>query len=228
MFTGLIQSLGKIASVGQYQFQITYSNKNAHLIKDDLTIGDSIAVDGVCLTVIEILPTGFIADSSQETLNRTTLEVNANLGNYVNLETSLRVGSKLGGHFVTGHVDGIGCLKESIETPTSWEMYFTYSPNLSVQWQDYISRYLISKGSITINGVSLTIADCDRAGNWFKVAVIPHTYKETNLYYLQSGSLVNIETDILGKYVEKLLSYNVNNHIHNDIITPDFLAEHGY
>jgi riboflavin synthase len=190
----------------------------------DLAIGDSVAVDGVCLTVVELLPQGFMADASPETRDRSSLGQED--GTLVNLETSLRFGSKLGGHFVTGHVDGTGQLQASAQTATSWEMTFTTN-------QAQIARYIIPKGSIAVNGISLTIADCDPAGTWFMVAVIPHTYAETNLNYLRPGSMVNLEGDILGKYVDKFLHHGVEAGRERasfapESLTPAFLAEHGY
>lgn len=227
MFTGLIQTLGTITQISAYKFAINYTTEGAEIIHKDLEIGDSVAVDGVCLTVEEILPLGFIASASPETLKRTTLGLNYTTGNHVNLETSLRVGSKLGGHFVTGHIDGVGCLQSVMETATSWEMIFTYPAEMFSQWRENMAKYIIAKGSVAVNGISLTIADSDRGGNWFKVAVIPHTYAETNLRYLQSGSLVNLEADILGKYVEKLLNYHQSSGDNREI-TSDFLTENGY
>jgi riboflavin synthase len=174
--------------------------------------------------VIEVLPQGFIAAASPETLRRTTLGQLQMDDGFVNLETSLRVGSKLGGHFVMGHVDGIGYLQALQQTATSWEMSFT-SP-------DTIARYIVPKGSIAVNGISLTVADYDPALSWFKVAVIPLTYAQTNLRYLRPGSRVNLEGDILGKYIEKLLySGSRRNSADNDAaneLTPAFLTEHGY
>lgn len=222
MFTGLVQSLGTLQSLGIDRLKITCTPSTSGLILPDLAIGDSVAVDGVCLTVVECLPQGFMADASPETLDRSSL--GQENGTLVNLETSLRVGSKLGGHFVTGHVDGIGYLQASVQTATSWEMTFTTD-------QEQVARYIIPKGSIAVNGVSLTIADCDPAGSWFMVAVIPHTYAETNLHYLQPGSVVNLEGDILGKYVEKFLHSGKSAHNNRDTpqsLTPAFLAEHGY
>ncbi|GAB4345351.1 MAG: riboflavin synthase [Leptolyngbyaceae cyanobacterium] len=225
MFTGLIQGLGKIHPMGKDRLQITCQTATSGLIVPDLQLGDSVAVDGVCLTVTEILPQGFIAVVSPETRDRSTLS-NPEPG-YVNLETSLRVGSKLGGHFVTGHVDGIGYLESSTQTATSWEMTFT-TPTPQV------ARYILPKGSIAVNGISLTVADCNASGSWFKVAVIPHTYQETNLQYLQPGSPVNLEGDILGKYVEKFLRLGFGQsesaHLPTPLeeLTPAFLAEHGY
>ena len=204
-------------------------SNDAALILTDLTIGDSVAVDGACLTVEEILPQGFIVTVSPETIDRTTIGQKDRTSSYVNLETSLRVGGKIGGHFVTGHIDGIGRLVSSKSTATSWEMRFAAPESLAAQWSDYLSRYLVSKGSIAVNGVSLTIADCDVGGNWFTVAVIPHTYTHTNLSQLQLNEWVNLEADILGKYVEKLMISPQRSRLgEREIITPDFLAENGY
>jgi riboflavin synthase len=223
VFTGLIQGLGSIQTTTSDRLLI---KTDAPLILTDLAIGDSVAVDGICLTVETLLKDGFTATASPETLNRTTLnQYQQNQADYVNLETSLRVGSKLGGHFVSGHVDGVGCLVESLPTEKAWEMIFSAPANLEDQWHEFIARYLVQKGSIAVNGISLTVAECDAQGTWFKAAVIPHTYSETNLTYLKPGDWVNLECDILGKYVEKLLNYP---HASNSSITLEFLSEHGY
>jgi riboflavin synthase len=228
MFTGLVQSLGNLRLLTEDRVEILCSYSDAELILTDLAIGDSVAVDGACLTVEQILQQGFIATVSPETLDRTTIGQKDRSSSYVNLETSLRVGGKIGGHFVTGHIDGIGRLISSKATATSWELKFGAPLTLTEQWSNYLSRYLVSKGSIAVNGVSLTIADCDPAGNWFTVAVIPHTYEETNLSQLKPDTWVNLEADILGKYVEKLMLPQHNNSRQREIITPDFLAANGY
>lgn len=224
MFTGLVQTLGTIRPLGGDRWQISCVSEGADAVVRDLAIGDSVAVDGVCLTVMEVLPQGFIAAASPETLRRTTLGQGQSEDCFVNLETSLRVGSKLGGHFVMGHVDGIGYLQALEQTATSWEISFT-AP-------DEIARYIVPKGSIAVNGVSLTVADYDPDLSWFKVAVIPLTYAQTNLRYLRPGSWVNLEADILGKYIEKLIhsgsSHNSTSDTSPDKLTPAFLAEHGY
>lgn len=231
VFTGLIQSLGTLQALGEDKLKITCQPETSGLILRDLAMGDSVAVDGVCLTVVEILPQGFVADVSPETLRRSTLG-QVEPGGIVNLETSLRVGSKLGGHFVTGHVDGRGSLEAAVQTASSWELTFTTGAT--------VSRYILPKGSIAVNGISLTIAACDPQGSWFSVAVIPHTYAETNLHVLRPGSPVNLEGDILGKYVEKFLGLGQQGYRDNpdalpegtvtpwDGISPAFLAQHGY
>lgn len=224
MFTGLIQATGKLKPFEQDRFMILVTEAGYSMILSDLAIGDSVSVDGVCLTVEEILLDGFIATASPETLSRTTLGKRLESAESVNLETSLRVGSKIGGHFVTGHVDGVGSLLESFPTETSWEMIFTAPSILTEEWEKFIARYIVSKGSIAVNGISLTVADCDQYGKWFKVSVIPHTYQETNLSSLQVGDWVNLEGDILGKYVEKLIGRS----IHSEDVSLGFLAEHGY
>lgn len=231
MFTGLIQGLGTIQSLGGDRFEISCDIGQTDMILGDLAIGDSVAVNGVCLTVVQILVNGFVATASLETLGRTTLATN--LTGYVNLEGSLRAGSKLGGHFVTGHVDAIASLDSATVAGNSWEMRFIPGPNDSL-WHQQIAPYLVAKGSIAINGVSLTISDCDRHSRWFQVAVIPHTYEYTNLNTLEPGSWVNLEADILGKYVAKFLSTNpvayVNIPPGNSApeITPEFLSENGF
>ncbi|HHP7230311.1 MAG TPA: riboflavin synthase [Xenococcaceae cyanobacterium] len=228
MFTGLIESLGVITEQQQNCLAINLVNSDRSISLADLAIGDSVAVDGVCLTVESILDRGFIATVSPETLDRTNLATRDNTVQYVNLETSLRVGSKIGGHFVTGHIDGIGCLLESAAAATSWEMCFGQPPGKEKLWQQYIAPYLVTKGSITVNGISLTVAESAVDGSWFKAAVIPHTYQATNLSYLQPGALVNLESDILGKYVARLLGEQIKSHNHQQSISLGFLAENGY
>lgn len=218
MFTGLIQALGKLQTLDKDRLQITCLDA-CEPIMADISLGDSIAVDGVCLTVATILPKkGFSVTASPETLSRSTLGQSLN-NRPVNLESSLRVGSKIGGHFVTGHVDGQGYVGESIKTDSAWEISFTV-PNPQV------ARYIVPKGSIGVNGISLTVADCSPSGDWFKVAVIPVTYDETNLQFLQPNDAVNLEGDILGKYVERFAQ--AGNAAGQSDISLDFLAQHGY
>jgi riboflavin synthase len=216
VFTGLIQALGTIVPHSTDSWQITCVSESCSTIMKDLVYGDSVAVDGVCLTVEQVLKDGFIATASPETLRRTTLGLMQGRQKYVNLETSLRVGGKVGGHFVMGHVDGVGRFVSAIETATSWEMTFT-AP-------ETVAGYIVPKGSIAVNGISLTVADSESQPNIFQVAVIPLTYADTNLRYLQAGDWVNLEGDILGKYVEKFLTKSNT----PEMITPTFLAEHGY
>ena len=228
MFTGIIQGLGQINALSQDRILVHLLPNTAEKILPDLQLGDSVAVDGVCLTAEEVVLEGFIASVSPETLQRSTLEKASQSSAYVNIESSLRAGGKIGGHFVSGHVDGIGGLVKSVNTKNSWELTFSAPSGLTEQWQQYLSRFLVSKGSIAVNGISLTIADCDEQGRWFRVAVIPVTYGETNLSYLKIGDWVNLEGDILGKYVEKLLGDRHHSLVHQEEISLAFLSENGY
>lgn len=231
MFTGLIQSIGKIYHVGDTQLRIVCDGPNNYRILHELELGDSIAVDGICLTVEQCLDQGFLASISPETLARTTLGWLAD-GAIVNLEPSLRVGSKIGGHFVMGHIDGQGILESSVEVANAWELRFK-------ALDSRIARYIVPKGSIAVNGISLTVATCSPSGDWFTVAVIPVTYAETNLRCLASGDPVNLEGDVLGKYVEKFvqgsapadaadapLTYSAASV--SESLSIEFLTEHGY
>ena len=215
MFTGLIQTIGMIEQRDRDQLVIHCPDLVAKI-----AIGDSVAVNGVCLTATYVSDTNFIADVSPEILGRT------NLGDrklkYVNLEMALAVGDRIGGHFVSGHIDGMGKLSDRALVGNSWELSFEAIPE--------VARYIVFKGSIAINGISLTISYCNDSGTSFRVAVIPHTYDNTTLKYLDLGSSVHLEGDILGKYVEKFLrSGNLTqNSLSPTSVTPEFLAEHGW
>jgi len=215
MFTGLIQTIGIIEQRDRDRLTIHCPDLVANI-----AIGDSVAVNGVCLTATYISSTSFVADVSPETLGRT------NLGDrqikYVNLETALAVGDKIGGHFVSGHIDGMGKLSDRALIGNSWELSFAAIPE--------VARYIVFKGSIAINGISLTVSYCNDSGTDFRVAVIPHTYENTTLKYLDIGSSVHLEGDILGKYVEKFLrsGHNALSSLSRPEVTPSFLAEHGW
>lgn len=161
-------------------------------IASDLNVGDSVAVNGVCLTVVHHTDNAFACDLSSETLARSSLG-RARTGTPVNLERALQVGSRMGGHFVQGHVDGIGVLRYSVPSGQGSVITFEYPRQLE--------RYVVSKGSIAVDGISLTIARL--AGNRFDVAVIPHTLQATNLGSLRAGDCVNLEADLLAKYFER-------------------------
>ena len=215
MFTGLIQTIGFIEQRDRDRLVI-----NCPDLVTKIAIGDSIAVNGVCLTATKLLLTGFMADVSPETLGRTNLS-DRQL-KYVNLETALAVGDKIGGHFVSGHIDGIGKLRDRAIVGNSWELSFEAIPE--------VARYIVFKGSVAINGISLTISYCNDSGTNFRVAVIPLTYDNTTLKYLDIGSSVHLEGDLLGKYVEKFLKAGNSPAFahHNSSITPEFLIEHGW
>jgi riboflavin synthase len=225
MFTGLIQGLGQLNPLGGDRLEIRFLSLGASFPWDSINRGDSIAVDGVCLTVELGSREGFVATVSPETLRRSTLGRASQRGIPVNLEPSLRAGDKLGGHFVTGHVDGVGTLVEIVATAQAWELTFSLTTAGFNQAHQNISRYLVTKGSIAVNGISLTIADCQYQQEYFRVAVIPHTYQNTNLCHLQAGDWVNLEADILGKYVERLLD---SHHTVAPEVSFSFLREQGY
>ena len=225
MFTGLIQAQGNLFHKGDTQVYIRWGASAAPAAFNPVELGDSIAVDGICLTVEAILPDGFVAAVSPETIDRTSLGQIAD-GSRVNLESSLRVGSKIGGHFVTGHIDGQGHLEAATATEDSWRLSFTVGDRR-------VARYIVPKGSIAVNGISLTVADCSPSGHWFAVAVIPVTYRETTLQHLRPGQAVNLEGDVLGKYVEKFVAGGAiaddsRPEGLTDGLSLDFLAEHGY
>jgi riboflavin synthase len=194
MFTGIIEEIGEVAEViDAHDFRIL--RIHAGTVMDDLTLGSSIAVNGVCLTARSITPTGFSADLSRETINRTSL-VSLKPGSMVNLERSMRVDSRLGGHIVQGHVDGVGRIRNFDRRGDAWD--------LEIQYPEAESRYIIEKGSISIDGISLTVASLE-GSDVFSVAIIPHTFDNTNLKAAKTGDLVNLEFDILAKYVEKMI-----------------------
>ena len=200
MFTGLIQETGRIVSVRKLAAQEQSSaqtriNVAAAGIPSELKTGDSVAVSGVCLTAVEINKSRFSADLVGETLQRTSLG-GLQPGSLVNLELPARAQDRLGGHIVQGHVDGAGKLI-SLEKITHGEDW-----RLAVQIPKDLTKYVVPQGSITIEGISLTVAKIE--GGHVEIAIIPHTYRATNLHALQLGDPVNIEVDVLAKYAEKM------------------------
>ena len=214
MFTGLIETIGTVA-------RIEHGSTAARLWVDaifpacDVRLGDSIAVNGVCLTVTEMGGTTYAFDVSPETVARTSLK-QLTSGSPVNLERAVRVGDRLGGHLVTGHVDCLATIVERRELAGNW-LFRLQLPAAN-------QRYLVAKGSVTIDGISLTVNDLTPDG--FTINIIPHTARQTTLVHRRPGDRVNIETDIIGKYVERLL--------HRDQPAPaeaklaELLAENGF
>lgn len=195
MFTGIIEELGKVRSISISGNSGTISVK-AKKVLENTKIGDSIAVNGVCLTVISIQPDGFTADIMAETVRRSSLG-KCSPGDPVNLERAMAADGRFGGHIVAGHIDGTGTvLSLKKEENAVW---------VTVNTPPEILKYIIEKGSIAIDGVSLTVAYVD--DSCFKVSIIPHTAKETILLSKQPGDIVNLENDMVGKYVEKLLFF---------------------
>lgn len=214
MFTGIIEELGTVKAI-KTGIQSLELNIAAKAILNDINLGDSIAINGVCLTVTSFNTSGFTVDIMPETYNATSL-AKIKIGDKVNLESSLRFNGKLGGHFVTGHVDGIGVIKQIITVDNAI--------NYTIQINENLINYCIYKGSIAIDGTSLTIFGI--GNNWIKIALIPHTVKNSVIGNKKLGDMVNIECDMLGKYILNLTkATNLQNHSN---ITLDTLNKNGF
>ncbi len=213
MFTGIIEEIGTITEVHPKSSDVTIKI-NAETVMKDTKVGDSIAVDGPCLTVRELKEDGFIADISEETRRRTTLR-SCRVGSHVNLERSLRLGDRLGGHLVLGHVDEIATISGWRIEGSSAIMQVTVSQN--------VKPYIAYKGSIAVDGVSLTISNI--IDNRFEVALIPHTLQVTTFGEKQMGDAVNIEVDVMARYIETLIQ---SQKPPVKTIDLEFLQKHGY
>ena len=193
MFTGLVEEIGEILKVSKGRNSSKVFIKAGSLL-DGVKLGDSIAVNGTCVTVVDLKKDSFAVDVMAETLRMSSLK-DLKIGMKVNLERALRLGDRLGGHIVSGHIDGIGKIVDIREEDIStW---------IDIEAASDLLRYIVLKGSVTIDGVSLTVAEVNK--NRFSVSLIPHTKMETILDYKKIGDLVNIECDLIGKYVEKMV-----------------------
>ncbi|MBL7066759.1 MAG: riboflavin synthase [Candidatus Marinimicrobia bacterium] len=194
MFTGLIEEIGKVERIQSNPegklFEILSTK-----VTEDLHIGDSVAVDGICLSVVSMMNDRFTAQAVDETLSRTTL-VYFKSGVQVNLERAMSANGRFGGHFVQGHVDGVGSISSIVKTGES--------ATITIQVPDELKQYIVPKGSIAINGISLTVASI--IANQITVAIIPLTFRDTNLKTIRMGDLVNIEVDLLAKYIEQFVT----------------------
>ena len=206
MFTGIVEETGKIQFVTDRKVVI-----KCQKILEDAKIGDSIAVNGVCLTITDINTDTFSADISPETFK---VACKLNLGNTVNLERAMLANGRFGGHIVSGHVDGVAKI---VELKNNGDFY-----NLRLELSENEAKYVIRKGSITVNGISLTIAKVE--GGLINLAIIPHTYENTCLKELKIGDFVNVEVDMMAKYIEKFLSTSDN----RSRIDFDFLQRNGF
>lgn len=215
MFTGIVEEIGVVESVqkGQHSAVLTIRAKK---VLADAKIGDSIAVNGVCLTVTKLLSGCFQADVMHETLNRSAL-AKLGSGQHVNLERAMPADGRFGGHIVAGHVDGVGKITDVRRDDTA--VWYT------IQAEAGVLRYIVEKGSVAVDGISLTVAQTGE--DWFSVSAIPHTVEHTVLKERTKGSSVNLETDIIGKYVEKLLG-GEKSRKSGSVITKDFLAKYGF
>lgn len=210
MFTGIIQEIGVIQRItlgGAFKLHIS-----AKEVVEDVELGDSISVDGACLTVVEFSNEGFVVDAMPETIEKTTLKYFVS-GTRVNLESSLRVGSKMGGHWVLGHVDGVGKILSKTKAANS-VVYEISIPN-------ELAKYLIPKGSVAVDGISLTLIECGEQS--FKLGLIPHSFDNTTLGEKGVGAYVNLETDVVGKYIYKFVKGDSEGSV-----TEDLLREAGF
>lgn len=212
MFTGIIEEIGKIQGI-QKGASWAILSVQALEIMQDIHLGDSIAVNGVCLTVTSISPNGFTADVMHETLNRSSFG-KLRVGNPVNLERAMPASGRFGGHIVSGHIDGTGTVSDILKDANA--VWYTIKTSLP------ILRYIIEKGSIAIDGISLTVARVYKDS--FSVSIIPHTTSLTTLSIRRIGDLVNLENDSIGKYVERLMGKEFQ----NNNITAGFLGKHGF
>ena len=211
MFTGIIAALGKVVAVQTQGGDVRLEVASQKLDLNDVELGDSIAVNGVCLTVVSMQSDRVYFDVSKETLDRTSIGI-AKIGSEINLEKALALGDRLGGHFVSGHVDGMGeCIKRETSA-RSIIFQFRVPSNLE--------RYIAEKGSICIDGVSLTVNEVSQG--IFEVNIIPHTLEETIIKDYQVGTRVNLEVDLIARYLERLIPGEKSN------VTQDKLLKHGF
>jgi riboflavin synthase len=217
MFTGLVEGIGKVKELSRFGEDLSITILPLFDMPDIRT-GDSLSVDGVCLTVTRVNQGSFRLDVSAETLSRSTLN-GIKVGDEVNLERALRVTDRLGGHLVSGHVDGVGRILKKEQKQRSWVLRFGVERNLL--------RYVIEKGSVAVDGISLTVNRCDDEG--FEVNIIPLTGQETGVLKKKVGDPVNVETDLIGKYVEKF--FLKSNEPHSKKASPideKLLKKHGF
>ncbi|MEH6625668.1 MAG: riboflavin synthase [Motiliproteus sp.] len=227
MFTGIIEALGEIAETRLQGGDLRLRVKTGSLDLADVKLGDSIAVNGVCLTAVELPGDGFWADVSRETLAYTEFE-QLRSGDKVNLEKALTPSSRLGGHIVSGHVDGIGTIVDMRDDGRSIRF--------SIQAPKALSRYIAAKGSICVDGVSLTVTGVE--GACFQLNIVPHTLEETLIKYYSVGQRINLEVDLIARYLERLLqgeSEQDSEHSDEQTSNPEaegltqaFLAQHGF
>lgn len=198
MFTGLVETTGTVDRLSPRGPGVELVVRSSRTMISELSLGESVAVDGACLTVTKWGGERFTVEASAETMSKTTLG-ERRVGDQVHLERALRLGDRLGGHWVTGHIDGVGTLRSKSNLGEAVQLWFD-APHT-------ISKYLVTKGSIAIDGASLTVNELDDRG--FSVVLIPHTLELLTLNHKRSGSSVNLEADILGKYVERLLTVGI-------------------
>lgn len=216
MFTGIIEELGKIAAL-EKRASGARIKIAAKIVTEDTKDGDSISVNGVCLTAADIKPNSFAADVSAETLNRSTLG-GLQIGSIVNLERAVTPATRLGGHIVQGHVDATGKFISAAQSGDFWTVRIGFPPEIAV--------YLVFKGSVAVEGISLTIANL--AQDYFEIAVIPKTWAMTNFHVLQNGDAVNLEADITAKYIERIMQFRGSQSVSASNVTFEKLEKLGF
>lgn len=216
MFTGLVEELGKVKNMVRTSRSVRLTI-NAIKVVSDVKIGDSIAVNGTCLTVVAHGDDWFTADVMPETVNRTVLS-RLKTGDKVNLERTLRVGDRFGGHIVSGHIDGVGTISGKNTNDIAVIVRITAEPQ--------VMRYIVEKGSIAIDGTSLTVVAV--GSDWFTVSLIPHTAGLTTVGLKAVGELVNLEADVIGKYVERLMGLSGQQPESKENMNAEFLRLHGF
>jgi riboflavin synthase len=216
MFTGLIEEIGKVKRITTIPGGLRISFE-AEKILDDLAVDHSVAVNGVCLTAVDVSRNEFIAEAVGETIRKSTIS-GLRTGNSVNLERAMRFGDRLGGHLVQGHVNGTGRITQFLQRGENWY--------LETEIPEALIRYVIPEGSIALDGISLTVADLEKTK--IGVSVIPHTYNNTTLRFRKAGDKINIETDFLARYVENFLRAGKNQATENETFSEDWFKKMGY
>ena len=216
MFTGIIEELGTIGSL-EKRSDGARIKVSASIVTEDANEGDSIAVNGVCLTALDITSDSFVADVSQETLDRSTIG-GLSEGSAVNLERAVTPTTRLGGHIVQGHVDATGEFVHAAQEGDFWTVRISYPKE--------IGQYLVYKGSVSVEGISLTVAKL--TDDYFEIAVIPKTWELTNLSSLRTGDRVNLEADVIAKYVERIMAYGQGSDEAEEKITVEKLSNLGF
>lgn len=216
MFTGIVEAVGTLASLTAKGEDISIQVNAGLLDMSDVKLGDSIATNGVCLTVVAMTKTSYTADLSVETLNKTGF-AHYKVGDKVNLEKAMLPTTRFGGHIVSGHVDGVGEIVERNQVGRAIEFW--------VEIPSSISKYIAEKGSVTVDGISLTVNDLRK--NAFKLTIVPHTSSETTINDFHVGCKVNLEVDVMARYLERLISAKQEGESESSL-TMDFLQKHGF
>ena len=217
MFTGIIESIGSVAALQQKSGDMRLTIAVGALDMSDVKLGDSIAVNGVCLTVVDFTPKLFSADVSVESLARTSL-ANLTVGSFVNLEKAVTPSTRLGGHLVSGHVDGLAKILQIESDARAWQYWFEAPAELS--------KYIAEKGSLCIDGISLTINAVEQ--NKFRLTIIPHTKEQTTLQFRKVGDFVNLEVDQIARYLERLMQTKSEKTEQKEGVTLELLARSGF